>query len=221
MQCFWKIELLIYLVVSDRKIILVGYSGHGFVVADTAFENNLNVVGYTEKSLKKVNPFKLEYFGNESDINFTGWDLDVDFLIGIGDNFLRKKIYSLIIKKEKKVISLINSNCFISNFATLGNGVFVNKNVSINALVYIGNNVIINTGSIIEHECEIQDNVHIAPGVVLGGNVKVGEGTFIGANAVVKQGLIIGKNVIVGAGTVVLNDIPNGKKIVGNPNRFI
>ena len=63
--------------------------------------------------------------------------------------------------------------------------------------------------------------IRVAPGAVLAGNVKVGAGTFIGANAVVKQGVVIGRNVIVGAGTVVLNDIPNGTKIVGNPNRFI
>ena len=44
---------------SDRKIILVGYSGHGIVVADTAFENNLNVIGYTEKSLNSPNGGKL------------------------------------------------------------------------------------------------------------------------------------------------------------------
>lgn len=221
MLFIWKIELLIYLVVSDRKVILVGYSGHGLVVADIAFENNLNVIGYTEKSLNDVNPFMLEYLGNESSPDFKGWDLDVDFLLGIGDNLLREKIYNLIINNGKKVISLINSTSSISRFAVIGEGVFINRNVTINAFANIGNNVILNTGCIIEHECEIQENVHIAPGAVLAGNVIVGAGTFIGANAVVKQGVVIGKNVIVGAGTVVLNEVPNGKKIVGNPNRFI
>ncbi len=205
----------------DRKVLLVGYSGHGLVAVDVALENNVKVIGYTEKVLKNTNPFKLEYFGDESNPDFIGWDLDVDFLLGIGDNNLRENIFNLIVQKGKKVITVINSNSSISKYAMIGEGVFVNRNVSINAFAKIGNNVILNTGCIIEHECEIQDNVHIAPGAVLAGNIKVGEGTFIGANAVVKQGVVIGKNVIVGAGTVVLNDIPNGKKIVGNPNRFI
>ena len=189
---------------SDRKIILVGYSGHGLVVADTAFENKLNVIGYTEKSLNNANHYKLDYLGYESSPNFDLWNLDVDCILGIGDNLLREKIFNLIIEKGKKVISLINSTASISSFAKIGEGVFI-----------------LNTGCIIEHECDINDNVHVAPGAVLAGNVKVGRGTFIGANAIVKQGVVIGKNVIVGAGTVVLNDIPNGKKIVGNPNRFI
>ena len=206
---------------SDKKIILVGYSGHGLVVADTAFENNLNVIGYTEKSVNNVNPFKLEYLGNESSLNFDLWNLDVDFILGIGDNKIREKVYNLIIKRNKKVISLINTSASISSFATIGDSVFINRNVSINALASIGNNVILNTGCIIEHECEVNENVHVAPGAVLAGNVRVGPGTFIGANAIVKQGVAIGENVIVGAGTIVLNDIPSGAKIVGNPNRFI
>ncbi len=206
---------------SDKKIILVGYSGHGLVVADTAFENNLNVIGYTEKSINEINPFKLEYLGDESSSDFKGWDLDVAFILGIGDNILREKIYNHVLSNGKKIISLINSMSSISSFAEIGDAVFINRNVSINAFAKIGSNVILNTGCIIEHECMIGDSVHIAPGAVLAGNVKVGSGSFIGANSVIKQGVEIGKNVIVGAGTVVLNNIYDGNKIVGNPSRFI
>jgi sugar O-acyltransferase (sialic acid O-acetyltransferase NeuD family) len=221
MPCIWKIELLIYQVVLDKKIILVGYSGHGLVVADTAIENKLNIIGYTEKSINEANPFMLEYLGNELNPDFKGWDLDVSFILGIGDNLIREKIYKQILKNGKKVISLINSSSSISSFAMIGEGIFINRNVTINAFAKIGSNVILNTGCIVEHECEIHDNVHIAPGAALAGNVKVGSGSFIGANSVIKEGVEIGKNVIVGAGTVVLNDISDGNKIVGNPHRFI
>jgi sugar O-acyltransferase (sialic acid O-acetyltransferase NeuD family) len=207
--------------VSDKKIILVGYSGHGLVVADTAFENNLNVIGYAEKSINEINPFMLEYLGNESSPDFKGWDLDVAFVLGIGDNLLREKIYNYILNNGKKVISLINSTSSISSFAAIGVGVFVNRNVSVNAFSQIGNNVLLNTGCIIEHECVIGDSAHIAPGAVLAGNVEIGDRTFVGANSVIKQGVKIGKDVIVGAGSVVLNNIPSGKKCVGNPGRFI
>jgi sugar O-acyltransferase (sialic acid O-acetyltransferase NeuD family) len=221
MPCIWKIELLISQVVSDKKIILVGYSGHGLVVADTALENRLNIIGYTEKSIKESNLFKLEYLGNELNPEFKGWGLDVSFILGIGDNLLREKIYKHILNNGKKVISLINSTSSISSFATIGDGVFINRNVSINAFSQIGNNVLLNTGCIIEHECVIGDSAHIAPGAVLAGNVEIGERTFIGANSVIKQGVKIGKDVVVGAGSVVLDNIPSEKKWVGNPGRFI
>lgn len=205
----------------DKNLVLVGYSGHGIVVADTALENNFNIIGYAEKILCHFNPYNLEYLGCESDKDFKGWDLHADFLIGIGNNFIREKIYNLINQRGKKIITLISPTASISGHARIGDGVFINKNVSVNAFSCINNNVILNTGCVVEHECEIEDNVHIAPGAVLAGNVKIGANTFVGANAVIKQGLTIGKNVVIGAGTVVLSNIPDGKKIVGNPNRFI
>ena len=204
-----------------KKIILLGYSGHGFVVADTAFDNQLDIIGYTEKLVSCFNPFQLDYLGHESDPEFTGWDADVDFLIGIGDNSIRERIFKFVLTKQKKVLTLIHPSSSISKFSELGFGVFINRNVVVNAFARIGNNVLLNSGCIVEHECLIGDSVHIAPGAELAGNVEIGERTFIGANSIIKQGVKIGNDVVVGAGSVVLKNIPSGKRIVGNPTRFI
>ena len=204
-----------------RDIILVGYSGHGLVVADAALENNARLIGYSEKSVNDFNPYKLQYFGNESSPDFNAWNLDVDFLLGIGDNRIREKIYNLIILKGKKVVSIIHSTSSISNYSKFGEGVFFNRNVKVNAFANIGNNVVLNTGCIVEHECDIQDHVHVAPGAVLAGNVTVGQRTFVGANSVIKQGVVIGKDVIIGAGSVILETVPDGSKVVGNPGRIL
>ena len=205
----------------DRDIILVGYSGHGLVVADAALENNARLIGYSEKSVNDFNPYQLQYFGNESSPDFNAWNLDVDFLLGVGDNRIREKIYNLIIQRGKKIVSIIHSTSSISNYSKFGEGVFCNRNVIVNAFSNIGNNVVLNSGCIVEHECEIQDHVHVAPGVVLAGNVTVGQRTFVGANSVIKQGVIIGKDVIIGAGSVILKSVPDGCKVVGNPGRIL
>jgi sugar O-acyltransferase (sialic acid O-acetyltransferase NeuD family) len=207
--------------VLDNKVILIGYSGHGFVVADVAIENRLDIIGYAENSILKNNPFLLNYLGNEREKDFFINNKEGKFLVGIGDNKIREKIYKLIIEKNREIITLISKSASISQTAIIGNGSFINKNVSINAFAKIGRNVILNTACIIEHDCTIGDSSHIAPGAVLAGNVKVGERTFIGANAVIKQGIIIGNDVVVGAGSVVINDIPNNQKVVGNPSRSI
>ncbi|MFV8352506.1 acetyltransferase [Flavobacterium sp. XS2P14] len=205
----------------DKKVILVGYSGHGFIIADTAIENQLNLVGYAENEIVKNNPFQLDYIGNEREDGFFEKNKGVKYLIGIGDNRIREKLYNQIIEKGGEILTLISQTTSISRTASIGSGTFVNKNVSINAFARIGKNVILNTACIIEHDCIIGDSVHIAPGAVLAGNVNVGERSFIGANAVIKQGVVIGKDVLIGAGTVVLNDILDGKKVVGNPSRLI
>ena len=68
-----------------------------------------------------------------------------------------------------------------------------------------------------DFHCIISDGVHVAPGAVLCGGVKVSNNTFIGANSVINQNITIGENVIIGSGSVVINDIPNGRKVYGNP----
>jgi sugar O-acyltransferase (sialic acid O-acetyltransferase NeuD family) len=207
--------------VLDKKSILIGYSGHALVVAETAIDNNLNLIGYAEKNLATNNPFQLDYLGFENEENFIGWTKEASYVLGIGDNNLRQKVAHLIESKGKNIETVIHNSASISKTVTIGVGTFINRNVAINAFAKIGKYVILNTACIIEHECVLADAVHIAPGAVLAGNVTVGERTFIGANAVVKQGIAIGKDVIIGAGSVIINDIPDGKKVVGNPNRII
>lgn len=206
---------------SDNKSILIGYSGHGYVVAEAALESGVTIIGYSDKDAVVSNPFNLEYLGFEKNTDFAGWNLEASFIIGIGNNAIRERIAVLVTDKGKELLTVISKSASVSKTAEIGKGTFINRNVAVNALATIGDNVILNTGCIIEHECVLSNAVHIAPGAVLAGNVNIGERSFIGANAVIKQGVTIGKDVIIGAGTVIIQDVPDGKKVVGNPGKYI
>ncbi|WP_026970153.1 acetyltransferase [Algoriphagus terrigena] len=206
---------------SNREVTLVGYSGHGFVVAEAAFLSGLQLTGYIELRKSVLNPFDLKYLGNEMDDDFDEWETDKNYILGIGSNEVRKRIADYILSKKRKLLNVIHPTSSISKTCIMGFGNFISKNVSINPLAKVGDLCIVNTGAIVEHECVIGDAVHIAPGAVLAGNVRVGDLSFIGANAVIKQGVRIGKNVVIGAGSVVLKDIEDHQKIVGNPGRII
>lgn len=206
---------------SDKSAILVGYSGHGIVVAEAALLAGIKLKGYTEIDKAGHNPFDLDYLGFEMDSDFTEWASERDYILGIGDNRIRQKAGNFICSKQKQILNVIHPSASISETRKMGMGNFISKNASINSLVTLDDFCIINTGAIIEHECSIGKSVHIAPGAVLAGNVTIGEFSFIGANAVIKQGVSVGKNVIVGAGTVVLKDIPDDQKVVGNPGRIL
>jgi sugar O-acyltransferase (sialic acid O-acetyltransferase NeuD family) len=207
--------------VLDKEKVLIGYSGHGFVVADSSIKNGLNLLHYTDLTESILNPFKLNYLGFEGNEKFVGWEKDYEFILGIGDNKLRKKIGDLIVSKGKNVINVIDNSSNLSKIINLGIGVFINKNVCVNVLSEIGDYVILNSGCIIEHECKIGKASHIAPGAVLAGNVSIGENTFIGANSVVRQGIKIGNNVIIGAGSVIVKDVEDFEKIIGNPGKIM
>ena len=49
---------------------------------------------------------------------------------------------------------------------------------------------------------------------------------YIGAGAIIKEGspgqpLVIGRDAVVGMGAVVLNDVPDGAVVAGNPAKVI
>ncbi|PTX42605.1 sugar O-acyltransferase (sialic acid O-acetyltransferase NeuD family) [Christiangramia gaetbulicola] len=205
----------------DKLVTIVGYSGHGLVVADAAVESGIKVKYYVEKKASKYNPFNLEYLGDESKHDFTGFNKSNHYILGIGNNYIRRKVVASLIKRDIKIINVIHPNSSFSRYMKIGHGNFISRNVSVNIGVEIGDYTILNTSSIIEHECRIGDYSHIGPGATLAGNVIVGENSFIGANSVIKQGVKIGDNVVIGAGTVVISDVIDDKTIVGNPGRYL
>jgi len=207
--------------VLDNKNIIIGYSGHACVVAESFISTGNTISYYTDLIEASNNPFNLSYLGFESSTNFKGWEMPLNYILGIGDNNLREKAANLILSKSMQLVSVIDPNALISKTAYIGLGVFASKGVLVNAFSKIGNFTILNTGCIIEHECVIGFAAHIAPGAVLAGNVKVGNRSFIGANSVIKQGIEIGDDVIIGAGSVIIKDVINSTKLVGNPGRLI
>jgi len=207
--------------VLDNKCVIIGYSGHAYVVAESYLSSGNQLNYYTNLKETLRNPFNLQYLGFESDINYKGWELGMNYILGLGDNNLREKVANLILSKSHVIKTVIDPNSIISKTAKIGLGVYAAKGILVNAFSSIGDFVILNTGCIIEHECEIDTSAHIAPGAVLAGNVRIGKRTFIGANSVIKQGVVIGDDVIIAAGSVVISNVDSNSKIVGNPGRKI
>lgn len=206
---------------DKHSVVLLGYSGHSYVVIEAAELLKFKLLGYCERYPTLNNPYNLQHLGFEGDETFD-WNLADKFILGMGENDIRNKLGNLINSKNKQLLNIIHPTAILSRSTKIGQGNFIGGNVIVNALATIGNYCILNTGCIIEHECTISDAAHIAPGAVLAGNVVVGQNTFVGANAVLNQGVRIEKNVIIGSGTVVLNDIIEPYSTwVGNPAKRI
>jgi sugar O-acyltransferase (sialic acid O-acetyltransferase NeuD family) len=205
------------------RIILLGYSGHAYVVADAIKRMGADLIGYCDRVEATFNPFHLKYLGNEKDENTLAQikSTGASFFIGIGDNVIRKKLTEYLIERKLGNTLIIHPTAIVSDYAVIGNGSFISAGAIINPFAQIGEGSIINTGAIVEHECHIGDYSHIAPGAVLAGNVRVGKGSFVGANVVVKQGITIEENAIIGAGAVVIKNVGANQTWVGNPAKRI
>ena len=199
-----------------KKALIIGYSGHSYVVIEDLLSLKYKLQGYFEENQKSFNPFNLKYLGKENKDTLRKFP-EHELYICVGDNFLRKKIFNEL--HEFNLPNLMSSNCSLSNSIDVGNANYFGNNTRINSLVKIGVNNIINTGVIIEHESKIGNHNHIAPGAVICGNVTIENEVFIGANAVIKQGVKIESNSFIGMGSVIINDVKKNTVIVGNPGK--
>lgn len=202
-----------------KNIYILGYSGHAYVVVESALSNNQTIEGYFDAKVNEDNPYKLTFCGNENEVDLKAIVGDDYIFPAVGNNVLRKEILKNL--EDFNQLCVIDKSAKVSMTAKINVSTYVSSNVVINSRVVIGKGCVINTAAIVEHECKIDNYSHIAPGAVLLGNVKVGACSFIGANSVIKEGISIGEHVIVGAGAVVINDLPSHTTWVGNPARRI
>lgn len=205
----------------NKGIIIIGYSGHAFVLCDILRACNRPIIGYCDSEIKTENPFHLDYLGKEMNPDVKELIEESSYFIAIGNNQIRRNLFEKMAVKNGTFINAIHPSSIVSEWSDLQDGIMIGARVVINPQVKIGRGVICNTGSIIEHECEIGDFCHIAPSAVLCGAVKVGANSFIGANSVVRQGIRVGENVLIGAGSVVVKDVADHSILVGNPAKDI
>lgn len=198
----------------SKKVIIIGASGHGKVIADIIEQSNDIVVGFLDDGKEKgTTVLGYEVLGTTEDVELYS---DHYFIIAVGNNKIRRMIAE---KFDVNWYTAIHPTATISKYATICEGTVVMAKAIINADTQIGCHCIINTGAIIEHDNVINDYVHISPNATLCGVVHVGENTHIGASATIKNVINITSDVIIGAGSVVIKDITEKGTYVGVPVR--
>ena len=143
----------------------------------------------------------------------------------------------------------IGKNCLIEDFCNIGDGAEIGDYCRIHRNVHVGKSVKIGNNVKIQNNNSIYEGVTLEDGVFIGTNVsfindryprsiirdgrqvvpsdwkleetKVCYGASIGAGAVIMCGVTIGKWAMVAAGSVVLDDVPEGCMVAGNPARVV
>ena len=197
-----------------NRLIIIGAGGHGKVIADAALKNGYTNICYIDDhATGDVMGFPI--IGTSADIERLN-DGSTDFIIGIGNNEVRKTIAET---HNVNWVSIVHPSAQIAFNVEIGKGTVVMANAVVNVCATVGEHCIINTGAIVEHDNVIENSAHISPNVALGGTVRIGSLTHVGIGATVKNNTEICSECTIGAGAVVVKNIKEPGTYVGVPVR--
>lgn len=204
-----------------KRLAILGASGHGRVVAETALSAGWYVVEFFDDTFPAKT--SLDNFSINGDFHSLQKSADKydGFHIAIGDNRTRLNIINKLLDMDLPCPKIIAPTAVISSTAKLGAGISIMPNVVVNAKTILGDGVILNTSCSVDHDCQLAAGVHISPGAHLAGNVSIGICSMVGIGSTIIQGKAIGNDSIIGAGSVVISNIPNNVTAVGVPSKVI
>ena len=203
-----------------NKLIIVGASGHGKVVADIALLNGYDEIYFVDDNSNINSLGNYEVIGSFDSI----FDLaanEYDVFVGIGNASVRQRMQNQLEQKGYNVVTLIHPSAFVARDVKIGVGTVVMAGAVVNAGSVIGKGCIINTSSSVDHDNNIGDYVHVSVAAHTAGTVSVGTNTWIGIGAVISNNISISRDVTIGAGAVVVKDICESGTYVGVPIKKI
>ncbi|MEO0618629.1 MAG: NeuD/PglB/VioB family sugar acetyltransferase [Pseudomonadota bacterium] len=205
-----------------KPVVLLGYGGHGRVVADLLRVCGRDILGYTGPERVQIpkGAEALEWLGPDDQLirMFAVSEIELANGLGsIGDTTLRRTVFEQLAASGGVFPNLQHPSACVSPRATVERGAQIMAGAVVQTGAFIGPNVIINTRASIDHDCKIAAHVHVAPGCVLSGDVDIAEGAHLGTGCIVAQGVRIGAGAVVGAGATVLADVASGAFVAGTP----
>ena len=201
-----------------NRLIIIGASGHGKVVADIARRNGYKNIAFLDDApgLMRVSDYRV--LGPASKFSK---HLQNDFVVAIGNATIRHRIQDEIAHAGARLVTLIHPSAVIAEDVAMGAGSVVMAGAVINPSARIGRGCIVNTSASVDHDCIVGDFAHISVGAHLAGSVSVGDGTWVGIGAAVSNNVSICSDCTVGAGAVVVKNIQMPGTYIGVPARLV
>lgn len=204
-----------------KKLAVLGASGHGKVVADTAQCCGWDQVDFYDDAWPSCERNGSWLVVGDSAAMYTRLRDYQGVVVAIGNNAVRHRKLAALIDASAPVVALIHPMAVVSQYASIGPGSVVFAGVVVNADAKVGLGAILNTGCSVDHDCVLGAAVHVSPGARLAGAVSVGDRSWVGIGASVKQLVRIGSDVVVGAGAAVVSNVSDGAVVIGVPARAI
>lgn len=201
-----------------NKLVILGASGHGKVVADVAFKLGYREVVFLDDDTSLSECAGLSVVGCcEKAASLV--DGNTNFFVAIGNPSVRERVQESL--KALPLATLVHPNATIGRRVEIGAGTVVMAGAVVNSDTIIGDGCIINTGATVDHDNRIADYAHISVGAHTAGTVGVGHGTWVGIGAVISNNVNVCAGCMIGAGAVVVRDIAISGTYVGVPAKLV
>ena len=202
-----------------NRLAILGASGHGKVVADSAEHAGWKEIVFYDDAWPKCGTNGAWDVVGDTKALLSKLSQYDGVIIAIGDNHTRLKKHTELITHGASLVSIVHPGAQISQYVELGIGSVVMAGAIINVDSKLGASCIVNTGATIDHDCVLGDGVHISPGANLSGAITIGDASWVGVGASIRQLVSIGKNAVIGAGAVVVSNVQDFQTVVGVPAR--
>ncbi len=205
-----------------KDLIIIGAGGMGRTIYDMARENTGFGVSFTVKGFLDDNVDSLDSFHNYPPVLGTISDYIVQandiFVCSIGGES-RRHCMEEIINKGGEFMTLIHPTSRIGTNVHIGKGCYVGAFTTIAADAFIDDYNFIQTNTIIGHDVHIGKWNRIDSFVMCVGGIKIGEGCMIHTHAMINHNVEVGDGAHIGACSFVVNSVPAGATVFGNPAR--
>jgi sugar O-acyltransferase (sialic acid O-acetyltransferase NeuD family) len=204
-----------------NRLAILGASGHGKVVADTAERCGWKFIEFFDDAWpQSTHNGAWSVVGDTASLKSTLHNYD-GVLVAIGNNRIRHCKLLELEEAGALLCTLVHPAATVSRYALLESGSVVFANAVVNADARIGLGAILNTGCSVDHDCVLGAAVHISPGARLAGGVRVGDLSWVGIGASVRQLVQIGRQATIGAGSAVVSDVADLLTVAGVPARIL
>lgn len=148
------------------------------------------------------------------------------FNVAIADRYIRERTVKRCLEAGLQPFSVRSALADVAASASIGVGAVLCQFCVVSVNSTIGDFFHLNHHSYVSHDCRLGRFVTFAPAAHCNGTIDIGDYAYIGSGAVIRQStgtqrVSIGANATVGMGAVVLNSVPAGATVVGNPARIL
>jgi sugar O-acyltransferase (sialic acid O-acetyltransferase NeuD family) len=131
-----------------------------------------------------------------------------------------KRIEGLGVPSDRWV-NVVDPTAFLADAVLTGTGVWAQAGAMVMEGARIGSHVALRAGCHVSHDCKVSDHVNIGMSAIVCGYGTVERGAYIAPGAIIRDGATVGSFSVVGLGAVVVEDVPPGCIVGGNPAHVI